>query len=111
MLKINLPYIGVSESVPTSKLKVPPWKNASVDEETNFANILQEKLAMLPLPESLSCSDVMCIDPEHSRDRDIYVLNIMHMLIETTFQCLPVQNVKPKTKTTLLLGWKEKVQP
>ena len=64
--------------------------------------------------ESLHCSDVLCTNTEHSKERDHHVIGVINSVIESTFLLQPVKKVvhgAPKKKTLLLPGWVEYVKP
>ena len=60
ILKIDLPQVENINIVRKSSKTVPSWNNISEEDVINFGDILKGKLSRTPLPESLSCSNVMC---------------------------------------------------
>ena len=83
----------------------------------SYYDELDERLAQLPPPQSLFCSDPLCKDSSHSEERDGYVLDVMSSLIEVSHLTIPMSGGgKGKTDsncpvTTCIPGWEEEVKP
>ena len=115
MLKFRVPAtIKRSELKPITELK-PSWTRAEPEDLDDFTQTLHEKLENLPPPETISCTNVLCKDLNHSHERDEHVIDVLRSVIECTYECLPlvkkvVNNVEPQ-KTRKLPGWNENVEP
>ena len=114
MLKVKLPDATIPQKPEKVIKRKPDWNNASDDDKDEYHDVLHEKLLDLPVPESLSCSNCLCKDPEHSKERDNFIIDNLNMVIESTFECLPVKTIVTngnKKKPTTLPGWNEHVKP
>ena len=115
MLKFRVPEtIQKAELKPITELK-PSWRKADSEEIDDFTQTLHDKLLDLPPPDSISCTNVLCKDINHSHERDEHVINVLMKTIESTYECLPlvkkvVNNAAPQ-KTRKLPGWNENVEP
>ena len=111
MIKLKLPEAGEKiESKPVITTK-PNWKKADDEDIQDYQDTLHDKLQQLPLPGSISCSDVLCQDPDHSHDRDLHVIKVLEAIVDSSFECLPVvkSGGDKKQKTRLLPGGNNKV--
>merc|ERR1711884_829966 len=90
MLKFRVPAtIKRSELKPITELK-PSWTRAEPEDLDDFTQTLHEKLENLPLPETISCTNVLCKDLNHSHERDEHVIDVLRIVIECTYECLPL---------------------
>ena len=95
------------------------WYKAHSDDLYCYTSELQERLLNLQVPRSLSCNNVHCNDSLHSQQRDEFVIDIMSHVIETTYDCIPLNNLtktkqSPKKHCPLeknIPGWQENVEP
>ena len=114
ILKIRLPEAVQTEKPKKVIKRKPDWNKASEEDKEEYHDVLAEKLQQLPVPESLSCTDCLCKNHDHSRERDLFVIDNLTRVIESTFDCLPVKTIVMngnKKQATTLPGWKEHVQP
>ena len=112
MIKIKLPEaVRKVEDKPVITVK-PNWKKAEDEDIENYSEMLTDMLSDLPLPASISCSDVLCEDVSHEHDRDAHTIEVLSRVIEASFECIPVaENNGNKKKPRLLPGWRENVEP
>ena len=113
MIKLKLPEPGEKIKCKPVITTKPSWKKADDEDIQDYHDTLHDKLQKLPLPSSISCSDVLCQDPDHSHNRDSHVIELLSTIIDTSFECLPIvkSGGDKKQKTKLLPGWKENVVP
>ena len=114
MLKIKIPFVGEKEKTEMLPISKPDWKKANDLDIDNYTMTLHEKLSKLGVPETFLCQDVLCKADQHSYDRDWHVLDVMTKIIESSFECIPISKVSPKSaerKRELLPGWKQNVLP
>ena len=57
--------------------KKPAWYKATTVEMDKYKADMQGRLQSLAVPDTLGCSNPQCCDPEHSGDRDKFVLDIL----------------------------------
>ena len=116
-LKINL-----AEPLPSTKKLVgqtprkPSWPKASPEDIENYTAVLQARLAVLPVPESLLCINCKCSNPIHSQERDSFTLDILLAIVETTHTSLPFCGGRrvgrsEKSGSRALPGWLDEVEP
>ena len=105
-----------------SKLKLPrhpAWYKASEENIEDYTGTLDIKLRALQVPASLNCQNPNCKRKEHSKERDDYMLDILSVIIETSYTSIPLtsggrrkwdpdQNC-PVGK--VIPGWQEHVEP
>ena len=91
----------------------PAWYKATDEDKGEYTSILDEKLSEVEYPESLGCADTHCKHPDHSTERDKFVIDILCNMIETTYECIPLSS-KPKSEDkghSKLPSWRESVKP
>ena len=96
MLRINIPQINEKENNAGLTVKRPNWKKAYSEDIEAYSYKLDEKLSQLTLPSSFGCLDVSCKNIVHSLERDSHALDVLCKTIETSFECIPVSEFKPK---------------
>ena len=115
MIKILLPETANRTKIkPVTEIK-PCWRTADEADIALFSETLHNKLAELPLPDSIHCTDVLCQDVSHSHERDSHVIDLLVKIVEATYECLPlktrVTNGVQKFKSNSLPGYTENILP
>ena len=89
------------------------WDTASQLKVKEYQEKLQEGLARLEMPDSITCCDVMCTDASHSTARDRFLLDIMSTVIEASYSSIsPTPAPSKGSRRHLKLpGWNEEVKP
>ena len=81
MMRLRIPVLSAkTELKPVQKVRVD-WRKASLEEINHYTCYLNEKLSMINLPLSLSCSDVTCKDENHSKQRDSHTLDVIAAIV------------------------------
>ena len=96
MIKIQLETIRKEQKSRIRKRR-PAWYKATDEDKGEYTSILDEKLSEVEYPESLGCADIHCKHPDHSTERDKFVIDILCNMIETTYECIPL-SAKPKSE-------------
>ena len=118
MLKLNLGALpSCPKSKPVKNTSRPAWYKASQEDKNLYTEELDRKLSSLGSPDSLTCSNPLCTNAEHSRERDSFVLDLMSTVIETSHATIPMSGPKhedlsrscPVWKS--IPGWPEFVHP
>ena len=121
MLKLdvgNIPAKPNTTSIPRPRR--PAWDKATEENRTEYTALLEDKLELLVLPDSLLCANVHCKNESHGNERDSFVLDIMTSVIECSHECIPLSNKVKATVTDpnrncpiqrALPGWKEDIAP
>ena len=114
MMKIeigNMPSQVLQPTLPRPRR--PAWYKATVEQKHEYTSMLEEKLADLPIPESLCCDSPCCKVDEHARSHDSHIMDVMCAVLETSHQCIPLSSSKKTSdsKKNNLPGWKENVAP
>ena len=91
----------------------PAWYKANTEQKDEYTSLLEQKLASIPLPASLSCDSPCCRLEDHSINHDSHVMDIMCAILETSHQCIPLsaKSSPGGTTTRNLPGWNENVAP
>ena len=89
------------------------WNNASQVQVKEYQAKLQEGLARLEVPDSISCCDVRCTDANHSIAQDRFVLDIMSTVIVSGYSSISLSPAPSKCSKRhfKLPGWNEEVKP
>ena len=120
MVKINVGDIPVCEKKKGSRPRKPAWYKSEQEDRDHFSSLLHHQLSLLPIPQSLHCSDPLCTVEHHSQERDNFVLDIMSSVIEVTHQTIPMSGggrSKPKDPNKCcpiektIPGWYDEVKP
>ena len=111
----------MNEDIPTSAehrvdnpSPKPKWKKATKEEKVNFNETLDDQLAVLNVPESVSlCQDVHCQDENHCNDADVFMTSILDAISDAAHNSLPVSNKSPNQckRETSKPGWSQFVKP
>ena len=115
MIKICLPVIKDKVDSPRAPLnRRPAWYKATQADVDLYRTLLTEKLDQIHVPESIHCSDISCKNINHVEARDQFLLDTMSCLIETSYQCIPL-NAKHGNRNAAtaqpLPGWNESIAP
>ena len=114
MMKVDIGNIPTKQPAQEPRsCRKPAWYKASEENINEYTDMLDQGLASLSPPASLSCHDVNCMDEEHTRERDVHVMDIMCNIMEASHKCIPMggggkSSGKPNST---LPGWKEIVAP
>ena len=77
MLQIEIPEIVERTQIkPIYELR-PNWKQAETDDTNDFSQTLHEKLLKIPLPQSIQCTNILCKDSNHARERDNHAVEVL----------------------------------
>ena len=90
------------------------WKNASENDKLAFRTDVRDRLNKINIPESLhNCTDIHCKDPDHRKNLDKYVIDIIESVEEATQKNIPYTNSKKNnaSKRKVIPGWTELVEP
>ena len=92
----------------------PIWKEASSDQKLEFNDIVFRYLCDLDVNEDLNvCENLNCTSSVHHNHIDKFAADLLGLVNDAAFQCIPV--IKQKKKTTTFRkstpGWKEFVEP
>ena len=115
MMKIQLSQevTGRAEYPDKPRMRKPAWYKATPDDKNSYTELLDSKLRAIDIPSSLECTDVACQCPDHSKDRDKHVVDILCTVVETGYICIPLTS-KPrpsKAKGSRLPNWNTMVAP
>ena len=117
MMRLKLPANPTKPLQPeTPRMSRPAWYKATMEDKHQYTTTLDLRLKDINVPGSIHCTDVSCQCPEHTRERDMHVIDILCTVIETSHSCIPLS---PKGKSGQkhqhmrqpLPGWKENVAP
>jgi hypothetical protein len=116
MMKLNIGDLQSKcpKQAESAKIQKPAWYKATQLEKNQYTALLNQRLADVVPPDSLTCSDVNCQLLEHTRERDCHVLDVMCAVMEASHECIPLSSkARPsgKAKRENLPGWKENVAP
>ena len=117
MMKLNLGNLPVREMKTRKATRRPAWYKAEQEQIDSYTAQLHDKLDNLVAPESLSCSNCQCEDPQHGQERDDFVLDLITAAIETSHQTIPMSGTVRSSQDgncfveKTIPGWKEHVEP
>ena len=121
MLKLAIGNIPVNAKVKGKSTRKPAWYKAEQGHKDEYTMELCDRLAGLRSPPSLSCSNPLCQDEEHTRERDSFVLDIMSTVIEVSHSTIPMVGGstghtggdpgKSSPIEKSIPGWKDEVEP
>ena len=113
MMKVELGSIPERVQQPTlPRPRKPAWYKANIEQKNEYTALLEQKLAGIPLPASLSCDSPCCSIKEHASNHDSHVMDLMCAILETSHQCIPLSaKSRSGSKKENLPGWKENVAP
>ena len=117
ILKVNIQTLPARKKENTKSIRRPAWYKSCQEERQQFKAQVEEKLSLLHLPHSLTCTNPTCKEPDHTRERDAVLLDMMGCIIEASHATLPMSGggkpkgdrVKSVQKT--IPGWTEFVEP
>ena len=94
----------------------PAWYKATLHDVDKYKADMQDRLQSLAQPHTLCCSDPKCSDPEHTSERDKFVLDILCSVVESSHLTIPLAGGRRAAKTGQqqggsIPGWSEEVQP
>ena len=94
----------------------PDWSRATEDHVSCYKDLLEEKLGQLAYraPRSLTCGDLHCKEKSHSEMRDMYMIDILSAIIETSHLTIPISGgcwVGNKRPSLAIPGWSKEVKP
>ena len=101
-------------SVPEPSKPRPSWKRAIDQQKLQYKSLLEERLARLSTPESVSsCRNVHCQDSQHKEDLDQFTLEVLKTVQAVAEESLPVP---PSSRTngkqiSIRPGWLGEVKP
>ena len=110
LLQINVPAIVEKIQTKQTFVSRANWRKADDEDLDDFYETAHMRLSDIRVPESINCQDVLCKDVNHSHDRDLFVIEILESLTETSLECIPLTKQKP-VKVQQLPGWNETVLP
>ena len=90
-----------------NSMRRPAWYKSCQEEREQFKLQVDEKLSLIYVPHSLTCTNPICKEPDHSRERDGVLLDMMGSIIEASHATLPMSggsktkgdSVQPVEKT------------
>ena len=95
MLKLQVPVIASKDDLVCAPSKRrPAWYKANADDKKYYHDKLLQRLSALHTPKSIACRNINCMDEEHSKSRDKFVLDILSTIIEVSHECIPLNNTK-----------------
>ena len=119
MLKLSIGDIPAKNPAKKTNLRRPAWYKAEQEDKDRYTLELDSRLSDLVPPPSLLCSDPLCQDQCHTKDRDSFVLDIMSTVIEVSHSTIPMggggktgsdpDKSCPIQKT--VPGWRDEVMP
>ena len=111
MLYTLPPYSVQQPSVPRPRKTA--WYKANTEQKDEYTYLLEQKLATIPLPASLSSDSPCCRLEDHSINHDSHVMDIMCAILETSHQCIPLsaKSSPGGMRNRNLPGWNENVAP
>ena len=98
---------------PAKQKPRPSWKRATGGQREEYRNLLDEKLADIVLPKSVTeCRDLGCRDPNHMEELDSLILSMLDTVQDVSEITLPTpQADKTQKSSRKIPGWKEEVKP
>ena len=63
----------------------PAWSQATEEDVLKFTTDMQTRLENIVPPNTLSCQNPHCADPDHSKLRDEFMLDILCNLVECSY--------------------------
>ena len=87
------------------------WNIAEEEQLKQYSAGLAESLSRLQRPASLDCKDVNCSDPNHTAERDSFVLDVMSTIIEVSHTAIQKKPISQGSSHVRLPGWNENVEP
>ena len=116
MVKFNLGAIPVKQVELRKIPGRPAWYKAKVEDIVSYSEDLDLRITNISVPGSIDCQEINCTNPEHSRDRDHMVLDIVVNMIEACHSNIPIVGSKTvknvnRNQSQCIPGWKEEVVP
>lgn len=119
MLKINIGNIPLQKDFTIPRPRQPAWKKANNQQRNKYTRCLFDRINRLEIPNSLDCKDPHCSNPEHRKERDTFMLDLITNWIEASHESIPLSGGK---KTTIdpdkgctiksnITGWKTEIEP
>ena len=88
---VRYPLVAMGYSKANQRQPKPSWCRAKVEEKERYKALLNDRISMLEVPESLSaCRDVHCHDPAHIRELDNFTMDLLENIQDVAEQSLPV---------------------
>ena len=114
-VRLNLGILPVRKSSPKWVPKKPSWCKAGQEQAQHYKSELQGRLSELNFPLfALSCQNPHCQDHSHSEERDIFMLDILLALVESTYTSIPISGGRGggghRGNTLPVPGW-DSVEP
>ena len=94
--------------------RMPAWDRATPVELQSYTMELQQRLQALHCPGSLlHCRDPQCTEPDHSKERDSLVLDLLMAMVETSYTTLPLTGRAGggRGRRDIIAGWSTEVEP
>ena len=89
ILKVNIQTLPARKKVNSKSIRRPAWYKSCQEERQQFKAQVEEKLSLLHLPHSLTCTNPTCKEPDHTSERDAVLLDMMGCIIEASHATLP----------------------
>ena len=102
MLSLRISDIPTKSSETEKMLRQPrrlAWDKAGQQQLQDYQARLQAELSTIPVPDTISCIDVNCTSPHHSRERDEYVIDVMSKVIEAGHLSIALAPAPKKSPT------------
>ena len=115
-INLNLGSLPERKSSQTWIPRKPCWSKATQADSELYTADLQSRLLDKVLPDSIWCSDPHCQDPQHTADRDSFVVDLLESLVQSCYTTLPLYGGKwvggKKARQGMPVpGWLENVEP
>ena len=90
----------------------PSWRRASSEEKDSYRVTLEQRLADLSIPDSVTnCHDMHCRDASHKEDLDQYTLAVLDTIQDAAEVNLPTPAPKNSSMKKIVPGWIDEVKP
>ena len=117
-LTLNLGNHPKRENVKRFALRKPAWSKATEVNVQSFTTMLEARLELLIIPESLNCQNPHCSDTIHSQQRDSFTLDIDCNIVECSHLAIPLTGGRNGAGAADgrgtrggLPGWEEELEP
>ena len=119
IIKLCIQALPAPKKKNVQRPKHPAWYKADEQQkEQLFTLLMEEKLNMLTVPRSLTCTDPACEEENHSEERDEFLRNMMGCVIKSSHSCMPMvgggkvkEDKEPDRVEESIPGGKETVEP